>query len=710
MTTDLTGIQVAAFHGLLQNEGMQPPDIDALHQEYQNFNSVGLYYEIINNISNVEHYTTIGTYTGFLSEWSAIDEYVLGDKVVYSGSAYEAIADPTLGENPQSVVGQNEWIELTDPLYKTYTVTYEIILPLWIRESMLDIEGGAAIFLDNFNQVLSNTVISSSNIVNVKLNNRKVIHTLAEDFPAMVGSIPQQFISNWGDGLLIPNAYNRTATMFPVGAGCRLFSSVLNQSQAYSQLTKSIYTSAAQSTFSSDSSPVSGGMGGVNKLAGNSIDNLQDVGACMFQSGSLINLQAPWISYSAANVLKKLQDSNALYVGNVDTKVMNKTFMDPLTQRPQLIYATFIEELINNSNQNSLLNQSILDQALADFINQVLDSEDVQQIAEFLEVTTEKPINNFSQLLDPTLIWNSVSSIIEANTDTRNIVDAITKVITQYMRIGDSATAVELGSSMTQLQPINGEQLSELTQPTSPQQFQILLDHLGIGSGENGSMRCEDCVGQTNYNEVLAFINTFLSYYYTDQGADPLLLPATNALKALQEASVNGLLSEVVQPEWIEYISWAQFVIDIKDAVDPVAREIRDQVDQLELGPMLTPYNRLAETHNTSFFVFAHAPIYQTVPTGIHPIYSFVKQLANFGVNEDQFDAQQIIEDCCDDSVTGQAIKASVREAFNLTALSGADIGSDANSIDSAAIPVPETGVGLVGGGAWPPATFPYSN
>jgi hypothetical protein len=71
-------------------------------------------------------------------------------------------------------------------------------------------------------------------------------------------------------------------------------------------------------------------------------------------------------------------------------------------------------------------------------------------------------------------------------------------------------------------------------------------------------------------------------------------------------------------------------------------------------------------------------------------------------LNADQFDAQQIVEDCCDSSVTGEAVIAVMREAVNINALASADVGSDANSLNSTALPVPATGVGLVGSGAWP--------
>jgi hypothetical protein len=396
-------------------------------------------------------------------------------------------------------------------------------------------------------------------------------------------------------------------------------------------------------------------------------------------------------------------DRNALYVGNLLTKVFNKTFVDPVTQRPQLILPLFVEQLVAASSATNLLSQSAADRALANYVNQVLDSTDVQQIAQFMQVLTDTPLTSFAQLLDPSVIWQPAQSILAATTGEQNVIQAITGVITQHMRVGGAATARELGSVMTQMQTVPGEQLSQLTAPTSPQQFQMLLNLLGTGSGENGSMRCEDCVGQTNYIEVLQFTIATLSEYHTAQGASAFLQPAVNAVTALQQACEASDPTAITQPGWTGYTEWPDLIIAVKDTVDPIAQQLADRIEQAELSLMLMPYNRLAESHNTSHFVYSAAPIYQSVPTGIDPVVNFVKQLAYLAVNADQFDAQQIVEDCCDiDSVTGQAVIAVIREAVNVDALSSADVSTDANSLNSSSVPVPATGVGLVGGGAWP--------
>lgn len=711
MTTDLTGIQVTALHGLLQNEGMAAPDITELHTEYQQLAAVDPYYVTVANINNIPISTVIGSYTGTLPAWDSLTAYNANDLVAYASKAYQAVTTTTIGEAPDGVIGQTEWVENTDPVHKTYSITYTVTLPSWIRSSMLEIAGNVGSFLNNFTQVLSNTVISSATTVNVSLLNRKVFYTLAEDFPVMVGSTPQQFISSWGDGILISRAWNRTNQMFPSGQGCRLFSSLLTQAQSYAQKTRSIYTSAAQSTFGSDSSPVTGGTGGVTKLAGNDQQNLKLIGGTMFQSGALINPQSPWISYSALNVLNYLYEKNALYVGNVDTKVFSKTFVDPISQRPQLIYLTFIEEKIAASNSQNLLYKSAIDRAVAEFMNQVLDSSDVQQIANFMAVSTAQPLNTVAELLNPELIWAPVQSIVSENTGKSDIVEAITQVITQYMRIGEATTASELGSVIANMQPIPGVELAALTAPTSPAQFQTLLGTLGTGSGENGSMRCEDCLGQTNYNEVLALAIQILSIFHTGTVPAASLQPAVDAMTAVKEAAVGASLGSVTVTGWSGYTDWAVFLIDVKNAVDSVARSLRDYVQEAGLSLLLMPYNRLAETHNTSTFVYTAAPMYTTVPTGIDVILGFLTQLSSYGKNEDQFDAQQIIEDCCiSTNVTGQAVVAIVREGYNLLALSSAGIGSDANSLNARTVPVPESGVGLIGGGAWPAPVDPYSN
>ena len=60
--------------------------------------------------------------------------------------------------------------------------------------------------------------------------------------------------------------------------------------------------------------------------------------------------------------------------------------------------------------------------------------------------------------------------------------------------------------------------------------------------------------------------------------------------------------------------------------------------------------------------------------------------------------------------MTGQAITAALREGRNVQALENSNLGTDTGSEAARAVPVPETGVGLVGGGAWSAPVDPYQS
>jgi hypothetical protein len=127
------------------------------------------------------------------------------------------------------------------------------------------------------------------------------------------------------------------------------------------------------------------------------------------------------------------------------------------------------------------------------------------------------------------------------------------------------------------------------------------------------------------------------------------------------------------------------------------------------LSDKIKLYNRVAETHNMSYWLNANVPYY-VQGGGVNTVIAFVTNLPNYGKNTDDFSAQQLIEDCADSSVTGQAIVAAMREGKNVQALELGGVGSDTGSESARSVPVPETGVGLVGGGAWPAPSDPYAS
>jgi hypothetical protein len=154
---------------------------------------------------------------------------------------------------------------------------------------------------------------------------------------------------------------------------------------------------------------------------------------------------------------------------------------------------------------------------------------------------------------------------------------------------------------------------------------------------------------------------------------------------------------------------WDVSLVTAKTNTETLALQLAIQCTILKLSDKIKLYNRVAETHNMSYWLNANVPYY-VQGGGVNTVIAFVTNLPNYGKNTDDFSAQQLIEDCADSSVTGQAIVAAMREGKNVQALELGGVGSDTGSESARAVPVPETGVGLVGGGAWPAPSDPYAS
>ena len=715
MPTDLTGIQVTALHGLLQNQGMSAPDIEELHAQYQTLSAVKPFYDtVVNNILATEK---IGEFVGVLTGWDSATEYNAGNQVVYLDKAYEAITTTTINENPTSTVGKTQWIEKTDDSFRTYTIDYTALSSLgagnffsWARSSMLQLTGVAGLtgsFINGFTQILTNKVIPTTVTVDINLNNRKVFYTISEACPVLIGSIPQQFANHWGDGILINRSYARTQLLFPAGQSCQTFSNVLSQAQGYAQTTRSVMSSAARSTFGSSNNPAIGATGGLSALAGNSDQGLKQIGLALKRSGNLINLQRPSTSFSAIGILGYVLEKGKDYIGNLHAKVFNRSFVNPETQSSEIIDTAFIQKFYSGS-ENLVLAETVTDKALAQFMNRVLDSSDVMAIKQFLQA--DVAVNNFLELINISFIWSDAQALVLETTKKNSVIEAISEILKMHVRVGSSSTAIELGQSMIDMQSIPGKELNELTQPTSQPQMTALLGILGTGSGVNGSMRCEDCLGAVYYNDVLSKAISILTKFYSGDTPNATLQQIIDAMTAIQEASVTPDFNAITKAQWTGYTSWAKLLIDVKDVVDPLAKSLKDQIVLNGMSSLLTSYNRLAETHNTSTFLHTSVPFY-TQSGGVSSVINFVQSLPNFGKNVDGFDAQETIELCSIATTqTGQAVIGSIREGKNQQALEKANVTTDANSFNHLTVPVPESGVGLIGGGAWPAPTDPYAN
>lgn len=760
MSTDLSAIQVTALHGLIQDTGIAPPDIAAALAEYSKYAAIQSYYIIeshlasspstsisISSIDGTAGELTVasgtyikgqslkvvgvsgGTGTGLTD---GVTYYVLNDStgtsiqitntyqnalngvaglVTGPGTVTVAVFEtktgapiPTLVTIANTLSGD----DVTKTFAITYTTSYTPSAITWLTNDFLQVDINGTVktpgvhynFSSDFVSITFVTAPASGETVTIKIRPRKIFYTLAKDFPLALGSTPQQFNSVWGDGNLIRRAYTRTSGWFN-NDGCKTFANVLGQAQGYASQTRSVMKSAALAEFGTGG-PAAGATGGLSKIAGNDTTDLAVVGAALAKAAGLINLQNPWASFSAANVIQEAIRKNAEKTGNLHVTVLGKTFVDPATQKPRLVDSTFIEELIEQAQtQQKVLRNTATDQALAALIDQNSDSADVASIQQLLGVQAAG-VSRFSQLLNPVTTLGSdqtsAAGLIRKATENSDLIQGLATNLKKFCRIKPNATAEALGENLQQMQNIPGTELNALTQPTTQTQMNTLRAILGTGSAQHGAMKAEDCLGHTNYVQVMSTAVQVLQNYHSGSTATGDLATIVSEMNTLRDKIQTGTTS-----------NWDAALVTAKNAIDPAAVLIAAQTSALNLTSLVRFYNRMAETHNTSEFLENNVPYY-VQSGGLNTVLSFVANLPGYGKNTDGFTAQELIENCCTNTVTGQAIIAAMREGRNVQALENSNLGTDTGSEAARAVSVSETGVGLIGGGAWPAPVDPYAN
>ena len=760
MSTDLSAIQVTALHGLIQDIGIAPPDIAQALADYEQYAAIRSYFIIeshlasspltsisIDSIDGTAGQLTVasGTYikgqslkvTGTVSGTgtglvSGVTYYVLNDATgtsiqvtdtyqnALSGVAGLALTAgtvtgsavfetktgapiPTLVTIANTLSGDD--VTLTFAI--TYTTSYDVTGLTWLTNDYIQVDINGTVktpgvhysFNSNFSSITFVTAPASGETVTIKIKPRKIFYTLSKDFPLALGSTPQQFNSVWGDGNLIHRAYARTSGWFN-NDGCKTFANVLGQAQGYASQTRSVMKSAALADFGTGG-PAAGATGGFSKIAGNADTDLAVVGAGLAKAAGLINLQNPWASFSAAQVIQEAIRKNAEKTGNLHVTVLGKTFVDPATQKPRLVDSSFIAELLEQAQtQQKVLRNTATDQALAALIDQNSDSADVASIQQLLGVQASG-VSRFSQLLDPATTLGSdatsAAGLIRKATEKSDLIQGLATNLKKFCRIKPSADARSLGENLQQMQNIPGTDLNALTQPTTQTQMNTLLGILGTGSSAHGAMKAEDCMGHTNYVQTLSAAVRILKNFHSGIAAVGNMATIVSEMNTLRDKIETGSTS-----------NWDADLVTAKNAIDPAAVLVAAQASALKLESQIRLYNRMAETHNTSEFLESSVPYY-VQSGGLNTVLSFVSNLPGYGKNTDGFTAQELIEHCCSDNVTGQAIVAAMREGRNVQALENSNLDTDTGSEAARSVPVPETGVGLIGGGAWPAPVDPYA-
>ena len=87
---ELSGLQVKASVGLINDEGLFIPDISDALSKYESFPSVEAFNLALTNISSLIKVSIFSDVGNIGSDWTANVSYLTGDTVRYNSKAYEA--------------------------------------------------------------------------------------------------------------------------------------------------------------------------------------------------------------------------------------------------------------------------------------------------------------------------------------------------------------------------------------------------------------------------------------------------------------------------------------------------------------------------------------------------------------------------------------------------------------------------------------------
>ena len=362
---------------------------------------------------------------------------------------------------------------------------------------------------------------------------------------------------------------------------------------------------------------------------------------------------------------------------------------------------------------------------------------------------------NISLMLG-TEVTQTISNTLNLGTISLDAYYLINGLTTNIPGLTNIPSMTALGTTMAQITPLtNSNTLLSMTAPLSQTDFANLQATFGPGSGTNGNPTVDDVLGSTNFNQALSDTITVLkpltaSPYYAN-----ISLDTSNIANALVSNSFPITLSD-----GSTYANINGLAVGGSTLVNQNAQNLANIAPSVANISLLSTFNNIAETHNNSANLSAtgsYVPIntlslstnaladynkaselvglilsiinkyygashitkidnppqfamFQRIPgaPNFSPsavLSSFPTSLASMAAmssqipNADEITGLNNVSNCINmNTVTGQALTATIKEAQNTQVLTANGLISQSLATNPTKLLTPQTGMNTIGG------------
>jgi hypothetical protein len=360
-------------------------------------------------------------------------------------------------------------------------------------------------------------------------------------------------------------------------------------------------------------------------------------------------------------------------------------------------------------------------------------------------------------LLLGTAVTQTISNALNLGVTPLDAYHFINGLITNIPGLTNLNSMTALGTTMNQIVPLtNSPALLAMSAPVSQSDFANVQATFGPGSGTNGNPTVDDVLGSTNYNQALSDTITGLtaltsSSHYANISADTTKISSALHTNTFPVTLSNGS----------SYLNINTLAAGGSTLVNQNALNLANIAPSLTNTSLFTAFNGIAETHNNSasltalgspFTNIAVLPIVTNaladfdsasgligmILSVIHKYYgastitkidnppqqamfqkipgapnfsptavlsSFPSSLASMASLGTQIpNASEItglgnVTNCIDNTLTGQALSATIKEAQNAQALVSNGLISQALATNPTKLLASPTGLNTIGGG-----------
>jgi hypothetical protein len=535
------------------------------------------------------------------------------------------------------------------------------------------------------------TIYYNANASGVTIDNVNELQNIgANTFPQLFGQVPYPYSKGLLSGPLFDKVISRISYWFGSSISSSVFIQVLSKAQVYASQAADLINSATSAQWPNGASDAASG--GLSTIVGNTQYGLNAVATAFKQLGLLLDLPTPLNGFSNAGCFQQILNSG-YSIGNLNNTFFGKTITDA-SGTTYIIGSELFTEIFNNpvgrtdDDTFKIAALNPLDILLGDVANTALsDADDLDAVKTFFEITgfSSNAVTKWTDCLNiPLMLGIDATNAIKTglNLGSSDILDVYTfldVLINNIRGISNLTSIAALGEIMSNIKILSSSNLTTVsTIPMTSNEYIILHDLVGVGSGANSNPTVADILGKTNVNDTITDTLSNLSVLKCKPAWHWISSDTANVANAL----VSGVVSNVLLSDGTMYSDINELASNASILINKNANIL---ANSYITSNSFNNYNSLAETHNNSVLLMSKTDInVNNILPSVASLISFPEQLASITLENDEISGLSVIQPLIDSTDTGAALNAVIIESINNNILlnAGLPVGSyDANTV-----------------------------